>query len=117
MFAVEADSNEEALTKLFDLDEEGFDLSLGFYDVLDLCFEYARFPVKEIGLFNVDEDEQVYINPTKPYFPFTPRDFIDGVRKLYEEWLEMKQERDPSLVGLPDFVSAIDHFEKHGIET
>ena len=48
-------------------------------------------------------------------FTCSPRDFIDGVRSLYEEWLHMTRKRDPSLVGLPDMVAAIDYVEKHGI--
>lgn len=45
----------------------------------------------------------------------SPRDFIDGVRELYDEWLKMKQCDDPTLRGLPDMVHAINHVERHGI--
>lgn len=45
----------------------------------------------------------------------SPRDFIDGVREMYAEWLEMMRRDDPSLKGLPDFEAAMNQVEQHGI--
>ena len=50
-----------------------------------------------------------------PELTCSPRDFMDAVREMYGEWLEMMRRDDPSLKRLPDFESAMDYVEQNGI--
>ena len=50
-----------------------------------------------------------------PELTCSPRDFMDAVREMYGEWLEMLRRDDPSLKRLPDFESAMDYVEQNGI--
>ena len=48
-------------------------------------------------------------------FVCSPRDFIDAVREMYDEWLKYEREKDSTLRGLPDFEKAMDYVENNGI--
>ena len=47
---------------------------------------------------------------------FSSQDFMDAVREMYQEWLEMSRITDPTIIGLPDFEDSMDYVEAHGME-
>jgi len=47
---------------------------------------------------------------------FSSKDFMDAVREMYREWLEMSRITDPTIIALPDFEDAMDYAEAHGME-